>query len=128
MLNHKSIYSPQCTVNLLGRDLLMALRTSIKCAPTGQEVQLPEGTVLMRDSETRSSAVCPALQQQGGTEVHVYWLELLDTGSSYVVSLLVPWLPWLRSLHSYSPTPDVYRCALLYDGNDDEVHFSARHG
>lgn len=129
-LSHSFLYSPDCPINLLVRDLLVELGASVMCDVHGFKVTLPDGTELCCSpaawwnvSEKQcmlSESVDPALP----TTADIYW-GLFQTDSDVpttVFGLYTLWKAWIDQHATYFPPSDPLHCTLFYDRNQDLVY------
>uniref|UniRef100_A0A096MEB6 Peptidase A2 domain-containing protein n=1 Tax=Poecilia formosa TaxID=48698 RepID=A0A096MEB6_POEFO len=107
-------------VNLLGRDLLIALGATILCGPDGLIVTFPDG----------SSHACSQvythgqflLQQTEERLADIYWglLQPETTDHAGILSCFLLWKPWIQALAPYGPAPDLPHVTLFYDQDQTE--------
>lgn len=117
---HRLVVAPQVPVNLLGRDLLVALGASILCGPTGLSVTLPNGQSLTCREEVMGHGqwlVSPPLNQWAD----VYWglVEPETPADKGILTSYLAWKPWITLLEPYVPPIDPLHVTLFYDLTSD---------
>uniref|UniRef100_A0A3B5M0X8 Peptidase A2 domain-containing protein n=1 Tax=Xiphophorus couchianus TaxID=32473 RepID=A0A3B5M0X8_9TELE len=119
-VTHPFVCSPSSPVNLLGRDLLIALGATILCGPDGLLVTFPDGS---------SHACSPVythgqflLQQAEEQLADIYWgrIQPEKTDHAGILSCFLLWKPWIQALAPYGPTPDLPHVTLFYDRDQTE--------
>ncbi|XP_032437007.1 uncharacterized protein LOC116731404 [Xiphophorus hellerii] len=119
-VSHPFVCSPSSPVNLLGRDLLIALGATILCGPDGLLVTFPDG----------SSHACTEVYTHGQfllqqSEEHladIYWglLQPESTDHAGILSCFLLWKPWIQALAPYGSAPDFPHVTLFYDRDQTE--------
>lgn len=131
-LLHSFVFAANCSVNLLGRDLVIAMCplssnaalmnlswnfrmvTPIAALPSLPAMTPPSSRLL-------SNALwhAPLLTFTG-----LKWTLTPAVGSNWS-ALGLFWLPWVRNLRSYDMVSDCMHCALYYDRSGNEIYGEA---
>ena len=129
---HRYIASPQCPVNLMGRDLLVRSGASILCGPDGLIVTFPNGqTFNCSVSQLQSHSQMLLAQDNtpgaSGQWADIYWglVQPETSKGGGVKSLYTEWKPWLHMLNPYAPPPDPLHVTLFYDRDETWVYHDA---
>lgn len=125
---HSFLFSPDCPVNLLGRDIMCKTGMAVSCLPEGTEVIFPDGQILKCGSSILSQPGQMVLQSSTPTtSVDIYWalLQPETVEKTGILSLFQSWKPWLLSLHPYSPPTDPLHVTLNYTREMDFIYHDA---
>ncbi|XP_061685740.1 uncharacterized protein LOC133506038 [Syngnathoides biaculeatus] len=127
-LYHSYVHAMDTPINLMGRDMLSALRAQILCGEKGLTVTFPGEQVLecSQPVTPRGQWLMAPLPTVPET-APIYWARLNPEtplgGGVYSTSLL--WKPWIQALAPYHPPVDPLHCTLYYDRDSDEVYRDA---
>ena len=129
---HQYIASPQCPVNLMGRDLLVKCGASILCGPEGLIVTFPNGQTFNCSVSKLRSHSQMILAQDNTPGAIEQWVDIYcglvqpeTSKGGGVKSLYTDWKPWLHMLNTYAPPPDPLHVTLFYDRDETWVYHDA---
>lgn len=121
-LFHSFLLSPQCAINLLGRDLLQALHAQILLHPEGTMVTFSNGeTHLCTDMSVLPSAAMRLSHPRPGDLLvsDIYWGLVIDQDHNQLLSAFANWFPHVKTRYLLFPPPDPMHVILFYDRDCD---------
>ncbi|XP_031676918.1 uncharacterized protein LOC116371919 [Oncorhynchus kisutch] len=130
-VTHQFLYNSECSIGLMGRDLLSKLGCSIYGNGQGMHVTNIPPAELMPMLMTEKLDP-PRMLYLGDTEEpeeksHVYWLRLLDCDpdTPRVCRTFQRWKPWIQTLNAYYPPDDPPHVTMNYSKEKDEIYEEA---
>ncbi|XP_076837402.1 uncharacterized protein LOC143482772 [Brachyhypopomus gauderio] len=117
-VEHTFLFSEQCPINLLGRDLLCQFSAIIECTPSEGKLAV---SVTNHDERLRILN-----QQAADGPAHIYWATLQHPEEQATAKNLLYtfnlWKPWFLSLQSMTPPIDSTHCTFNYIRGEDGVY------
>ncbi|MEQ2210631.1 hypothetical protein XENOCAPTIV_016903 [Xenoophorus captivus] len=110
-LLHSLVVSPDTAVNLLGRDILIALGATLV-------VTFPDGPTLHAADGPEAHQYLLQSVEEPCVDVYQGFIEPETPSSAGVRSSFLIWKPWIQALPPCGPIPALPRVTLFYDRNE----------
>lgn len=125
-VTHQFLHNPECSVGLMGRDLLSKLGCSIYCSSKGLHATTLPMEILgqtLAEQTSRMLYMGSCEEEEEEEQAYVYWLKLLspDPDSPRVCREFQQWKPWIQTLNAYYPPEDPPHVTMNYTSELDEI-------
>uniref|UniRef100_A0A4W5Q2K7 ribonuclease H n=1 Tax=Hucho hucho TaxID=62062 RepID=A0A4W5Q2K7_9TELE len=131
-VTHRFLYNPECSIGLMGRDLLSKLGCSIYCNDKGLHATTMPPCELMpiimeNFSDPPRMLYLGESQDEMEPDTYVYWLKLLDSDpdTPRVCRVFQMWKPWIQTLNAYYPPDDPPHVTMNYSKEKDDIYDEA---